>query len=68
MRKLLEKDPWQRTNLFANPEYASVLADLKAGLKAYALKTGDPRFTGKMKIFRETRDFVQERKRGGYKR
>jgi len=64
----LEKDPWQRTNLFANPEYASVLADLKAGLKAYALKTGDPRFTGKMKIFRETRDFVQERKRGGYKR
>ncbi len=64
----MRKDPWQRENLIGNPEYAATLKELKSGLKEYALKTGDPRFTGRMKVFRETRAFVQERKRGGYKR
>ena len=31
-------------------------------------QTGDPRVTGEMDIFRATRQYVQERKRGGYKR
>ncbi len=64
----MEKDPWQRNSLVGNPEYTKILAELQAGLREYALETGDPRFTGKMKVFRETRNFVQDRKRRGYEK
>jgi len=62
----MQKDPWQQNNLFNNPEYARIKDVLKARFKQNALKTGDPRVTGDMKIFRETRAFVQDRKRRGY--
>ncbi len=64
----LEKDPWQMQNVIDDPEYAEVKERLKAKLKAYQLETNDPRATGEMKIFEETRQFVQKRKRAGYPR
>ncbi len=64
----LEKDPWQTRNLIENPEYVRVKEQLKAKLKAYQLETNDPRVTGEMRIFEETRQFVQDRKRAGYPR
>jgi uncharacterized sulfatase len=61
-----EKDPWQTKNLIDDPEYAKVKQRLKAKLEAYQRETNDPRVTGDMKIFEETRQFVQDRKRAGY--
>lgn len=61
------EDPWQLANLADSPEHAEVKARLRAQLEEYGRRTGDPRFTGEMEIFRRTREFVQERKRRGYK-
>jgi uncharacterized sulfatase len=63
----LEKDPWQLHNVIADPAYAEVKERLKAMLKAYQLKTGDPRATGDMRAFDQARAFVIERKQAGYK-
>jgi N-sulfoglucosamine sulfohydrolase len=38
----LTKDPLESTNLAADPRHAQVLADLKARLKAFQARTGDP--------------------------
>jgi len=38
----LTKDPLESTNLADDPKHASVLADLKAKLKAFQARTGDP--------------------------
>ncbi|NQU43510.1 sulfatase-like hydrolase/transferase [bacterium] len=63
----LEKDPWQVNNVIDDPAYAEIKARLKEKMKAYQIKTGDPRATGNMETFIRTREFVQERKRRGYK-
>ncbi len=38
----LERDPLESTNLAADPKHAQVLADLKARIKAFQERTGDP--------------------------
>jgi N-sulfoglucosamine sulfohydrolase len=35
-------DPDEIKNLASNPEYASILADLKARLKSFQVRTNDP--------------------------
>jgi len=62
----LEKDSWQMHNVIDDPVYAEVKKRLKTKLKAYQIETKDPRATGDLKIFEETRQFVQQRKRAGY--
>lgn len=63
-----EADPWQVNNLADAPAHAAAKARLKAQLEAYQRRTGDPRATGEMRIFEETRAFVNARKfgPGGY--
>lgn len=63
----LINDRWQENNLIDNKDYRKVLKHLRGKLTKYALETGDPRFTGDMSTFRETREYVQERRRNGYK-
>jgi N-sulfoglucosamine sulfohydrolase len=38
----LERDPLESTNLAANPKYAKVFAELKAKMKSFQERTGDP--------------------------
>jgi arylsulfatase A-like enzyme len=63
-----EADPWELRNLAAAPEHAAVKARLRAQLEAYQRQTRDPRITGDMAIFEQTRKFVLNRKfgEGGY--
>ena len=63
-----EADPWQLNNIADSPAHAAVKARLKAQLESYQRQTRDPRITGDMKIFDETRAFVNQRKygAGGY--
>ncbi|NQU44177.1 sulfatase, partial [bacterium] len=63
----LEKDPWQMKNVIDDPAYAEIRDRLKAQLKAYQLKTGDPRATGDLEAFTRARAFVEGRKARGYK-
>jgi arylsulfatase A-like enzyme len=62
-----QEDPWELNNLADSPEHAAIKARLKTQLEAYQRKTKDPRITGDMAIFEQTRAFVQERKQRGYK-
>lgn len=62
-----QEDPWQLTNLAASADHAEVKEGLRAQLEAYGRRTKDPRFTGDMEIFDRAREFVQGRKRQGYK-
>jgi uncharacterized sulfatase len=62
-----ETDPWQLTNLAASPAHAETKARLKKQLRAYQLQTRDPRATGDMKLFDETRALVERRKKNNYK-
>lgn len=64
----LVNDPWQQHDLANDPEYAKQKERLARKLREVGQQTGDPRVTGEMDIFRATRQYVQERKRGGYKR
>ncbi len=59
-----EADPWQLHNLAAAPELAAVKARLRAQLEAYQRQTKDPRITGEMATFEQTRKFVLDRKFG----
>ena len=60
------EDPWQLKNLAGLAGHAAVLERLRGELTAYQKKTGDPRATGRMEVFDQTRQYVQERKRRGY--
>ena len=64
----LKKDPWQLTDLSKESAYAKEMKRLANKQRQVAIKTGDPRFTGDIDIFQKTRWYVQERKRGGYKK
>jgi len=63
----MTNDRWQEKNLIDDKKYTKVRNDLKKKLTQYALQTKDPRFTGDMSTFRETRHYVQERRKRGYK-
>jgi uncharacterized sulfatase len=62
-----ETDPWQLKNLATDPTHAEIKARLKKQLRDYQLQTRDPRATGDMKIFDETRALVETRKKNNYK-
>lgn len=64
----VKKDPWQLTDLSKEPAYAKEMKRLANKQRQVAIRTGDPRFTGDIDIFQKTRWYVQERKRGGYKK
>lgn len=63
----LVNDRWQENNLIDNKKYGKQVKRLRSKLAEYVMKTRDPRFTGDMSTFRETREYVQERRRNGYK-
>jgi uncharacterized sulfatase len=62
-----EQDPWQLNDLSGSPRHAAIRQSLRARLEAYQLRTRDPRATGEMAVFEQTRQYVQQRKRDGYK-
>lgn len=62
----LEKDPWQLHNLADDPAYAEIKGKMQKRLEEYQKQTGDPRVTGQMETFEQTRKFVHERKAAGY--
>ena len=62
----LQEDPWELHNLASSAEHAGIKARLKSQLEDYQRRTKDPRLTGDLKIFEQTRNFVQERKKKGY--
>jgi N-sulfoglucosamine sulfohydrolase len=64
----LERDPWQMRDLAADPKVAAEKGRLAAKLRQVGLESGDPRVTGEMDLFRRTRQYVQKRKRMGYKK
>ncbi len=61
-----EADPWQLVNLAASPGHAGIKVRLKKQLYEYLLKTRDPRATGDMEIFNQTRALVETRKQNNY--
>jgi N-sulfoglucosamine sulfohydrolase len=62
----LKNDPDHRLNLADSDEFEAERNALKARLREHQLRTGDPRETGEMKLFDETRKFVEMRKSAGY--
>jgi len=62
----LGNDPDHKKNLAGGDAFASERNALKDRLKAHQMQTGDPRGTGEMKLFDETRKFVETRKAAGY--
>ena len=64
----LNEDPWQLNDLADNPKYSDEMQALDSMFLKYGMQTNDPRVTGKMDIFKKTRQYVQERKRIGYQK
>lgn len=62
----LKNDPWQLNNLADNPDYRKDMQRLDAMFRQNGIQTKDPRVTGEMDIFINTRQYVQKRKRIGY--
>ncbi|MBK1877274.1 sulfatase family protein [Pelagicoccus mobilis] len=62
----LATDPWEMKNLADDPKYAVKIRSLSEKMKTYGLQTSDPRFTGEMDLFVQTRRYVLMRKRIGY--
>ncbi len=65
----LEKDPWHLHNLIDDPSHAEVAERLEEQLIITQQKLNDPRAPGgDMSLFEETRKFVENRKKSGYKK
>ena len=47
----LKSDPWQMTNVAADPQYAAARQKLRGQLDEYLLETKDPRATGQGNVF-----------------
>ena len=62
----LKKDPWEQNNLIHDERFADEIGKLANRMKAYGLETMDPRFTGDLDVFVQTRRYVQMRKNLGY--
>jgi uncharacterized sulfatase len=62
----LEQDPWQLHDLAGNPAVAAEQRRLATELREAGTRRGDPRFTGDMAVFVNTRSYVQKRKQMGY--
>ena len=59
-------DPWEQKNLIDDPRYDSDSKRLADQMRSYGRSTQDPRFTGELDIFIQTRRYVQMRKKMGY--
>ena len=64
----LKEDPWELNNLADDPKFAAEKKRLADKMKKFSMESGDPRVTGEMDLFRKTRQYVQKRKRMGYKK
>lgn len=62
----LKHDPWQQKDLADDPAFAQEQKRLAEKLRNVGMRTQDPRVTGEMDLFRQTRQYVQKRKRMGY--
>lgn len=62
----LTNDPWEQKNLIDDPRYAGDIEKLAEQMRSYGLATRDPRSTGELDIFIQTRRYVQMRKKMGY--
>ncbi|MCG6190496.1 sulfatase family protein [Maribellus maritimus] len=62
----LINDPWQLNDLSKDPAFADDMQRLANEFRQYGMLTKDPRVTGEMDIFTDTRQYVQKRKRIGY--
>jgi hypothetical protein len=47
----MQKDPYELTNLAADPQYADIKKKLSGRMMAYLTKTGDPRALGNGEVF-----------------
>jgi hypothetical protein len=54
-------------DLADDPRFANEMQRLADKLRKVGMESGDPRMTGEMDLFRKTRQYVQKRKRMGYK-
>lgn len=63
----LSIDPWQLNDLVNVSEYADELEMMARLYKESGIEQKDPRVTGEMDLFRKTREYVQKRKRDGYR-
>lgn len=59
-------DPWEQNDLSKSEEHQELITELTAKMNNYGVATDDPRFTGDMELFNQTRAYVQKRKRLGY--
>ena len=64
----LQTDPWQLNDLSDSVKYQGEIERLAKKFHENGLRTNDPRITGEMDIFIETRQYVQKRKRMGYEK
>ena len=60
-------DPWEQKNLIDDPRYDSDSKKLAEQMRSYGQATQDPRFTGELDFFIQTR-YVQMRKKMGYEK
>lgn len=63
----LKSDPWQMNNLVNHPEYADTLDSMRRLYIESGHDMNDPRVTGEMDLFKQTRQYVQKRKKVGYR-
>ena len=64
----LKADPWELNDLADDPKFAAEKKRLADKMRKVGMESGDPRVTGEMDLFRKTRQYVQKRKRMGYKK
>lgn len=64
----LSKDPWQLNDLSADPDARAVLEEMRELFRETGKAMGDPRVTGEMDLLKALRQYVQERKRTGYRK
>jgi uncharacterized sulfatase len=63
----LKEDYRETTNLINDGTYSKHIERFRSKMKAYGKKAGDPRFTGEMKIFEETLQYVHKRRELDFK-
>jgi len=63
----LKKDPWELNDLADDPKFSAEKKRFEDKMRKVGTESGDPRVTGEMDLFRKTRQYVQKRKRMGYK-
>lgn len=63
----LESDPWQMNNLANDPEHVDALDFMRRLYVESGHAMNDPRVTGEMDVFKQLRQYVQKRKKVGYR-